>query len=83
MPGPCRKANCLPYVAQPQTAAEQVALRHGVERGVPYGSKRWQAKAVRNLGLEKTHSAPKAALASVKMNPAPFLRPLTRLVSQY
>lgn len=53
--GPVRRgADWAAYVAQPQTDAELVALRRSVERGVPYGSERWQAKAVRTLGLEST-----------------------------
>jgi putative transposase len=53
--GPARRgANWPAYVARPQTDAELVALRRSVERGVPYGSARWQKKTIAALGLEST-----------------------------
>jgi putative transposase len=53
--GPVRRGRDWPaYVAQPQTDAELVALRRSVERGVPYGSERWQKKTITSLGLEST-----------------------------
>lgn len=53
--GPVRRGRDWPaYVAEPQTDAELVALRRSVERGVPYGSERWQKKVVATLGLEST-----------------------------
>ncbi len=42
------------HVDQPQTEAELLALRRSVERGIPYGSDRWQQKTVTSLGLEST-----------------------------
>jgi putative transposase len=53
--GPVRRGrDWQAFVAQPQTDAELVALRHSAERGVPYGSERWQKKTVAALGLEST-----------------------------
>jgi hypothetical protein len=53
--GPVRRGEGWPaHVAAPQTDAELVALRRSVERGIPYGSKRWQNKNIAKLGLEST-----------------------------
>ena len=53
--GPVRRGrDWVAHVAQPQTDAELVALRRSVERGVPYGSERWQKKTITALGLEST-----------------------------
>jgi REP-associated tyrosine transposase len=53
--GPVRRGKgWLDYVAEPQTDAELVALRRSVQRGVPYGSERWQKKTITALGLEST-----------------------------
>lgn len=42
------------YVAQPQTVMELLALRRSSERGTPYGSDTWQARAISALGQEST-----------------------------
>jgi putative transposase len=53
--GPVRRGpDWAAYVAQPQTDAELVALRHSAQRGVPYGGERWQQKTITALGLEST-----------------------------
>jgi putative transposase len=49
-----RGKDWLAYVQEPQTDAELVALRRSVERGVPYGSERWQKRTIKALGLEST-----------------------------
>ncbi len=41
-------------VNEPQTDAELAALRHAVQRGQPYGSEGWQARAAARLGLTGT-----------------------------
>ena len=42
------------WVDQPQTAAEQEALRTSVRRGAPYGDDRWTKTIAARLGLEST-----------------------------
>jgi len=66
--GPVRRGRDWPaYVAQPQTDIELVALRKSVERGMPYGSERWQKRTAIELGLQSTfrpRGRPRAARAS-------------------
>jgi putative transposase len=49
-----RGRNWLAYVAEPQTDVELLALRQCVNRGSPFGSERWQQRAIQTLGLEST-----------------------------
>ena len=50
--GPVPRCRNWPaYVEEPQTDAELVALRRSVERGVPFGSDRWQKRTIAALGL--------------------------------
>ena len=44
----------LDHVNDPQTEAELAAVRRSVNRGCPFGSDGWAAKAIRKLGLEST-----------------------------
>ena len=44
----------LEHVNRPQSAAELVAIRQSVLRGQPYGSKAWQQKTAKRMGLEST-----------------------------
>jgi len=44
----------LAWVNQPQTAAEEQALRRCINRGTPFGSAAWQAETARRLDLEAT-----------------------------
>jgi putative transposase len=51
--GPVRRpGNWLEWVNQPLTAAEMEAVRRCVNRGGPYGSAAWVARAATALGLE-------------------------------
>ena len=42
------------HVNQPQTDAEEAAIRMSIARGQPYGGATWMAKVTRQLGLEHT-----------------------------
>jgi putative transposase len=42
------------HVNRPQTEAELAAIRQSLMRGRPYGGELWQAKVMRQLGLEHT-----------------------------
>jgi len=44
----------LEQVRRPQTAAELEAFARSLKRGVPYGEASWQARTVKELGLEAT-----------------------------
>jgi putative transposase len=51
--GPVRRpGNWLEWVNQPLTAAQIEAVRRCVNRGAPYGSAAWVARAATALGLE-------------------------------
>jgi putative transposase len=47
-------ANWTKLVNQPQTAAEEEALRRAVQRGRPYGGATWEKQAAGRLGLQST-----------------------------
>ncbi len=49
-----RGKDCPRHVDLPQSESALLALRRSVERGIPYGGERWQAKTVTLLGLEST-----------------------------
>jgi len=54
-PGPVRKPQPQPWgrrVNILSTEAEVEALRHSVNRGVPFGTARWQRRTAERLGLE-------------------------------
>lgn len=44
----------LNYVNTPLTAPELRAIRHHINRGIPYGDEKWIRKVVHDLGLEST-----------------------------
>jgi putative transposase len=46
--------NWLSLVNQPQTEAEETALRRAIERGHPFGDAEWVKQTARQLGLEST-----------------------------
>ena len=49
-----RPRNWLDSVNQPQSEAELAALRHCVQRGMPFGSDRWVKRSAARLGLQFT-----------------------------
>jgi putative transposase len=49
MPGKRRK-DWIDWVNQPQTAAEEAAIRRSIEEGRPYGTDRWIARTMGRLG---------------------------------
>jgi putative transposase len=52
-PGPLpRGPDWLDWVNQPQSEAEQAALRKCIERGTPFGNESWQHATAGRLGLE-------------------------------
>jgi putative transposase len=54
-PGPVpRGDDWLAWVNQPQSEAEEKALRRSVNRGTPFGSPTWQQTTAGQLGLETT-----------------------------
>jgi len=48
----------LDLVNQPQTAAEEEAVRTSVRRGRPFGTPGWQHSMVDRLGLQSSVNAP-------------------------
>jgi putative transposase len=44
----------LRHVNQPQSEAEELALRACIARGKPFGSERWTTKIARQLNLQST-----------------------------
>lgn len=46
--------NWLRHVNQPQSEAEELALRACIARGKPFGSKQWTTKVARQLNLQST-----------------------------
>jgi len=46
-----RRRDWLQWVNQPQTAAEELALRHSLRHGRPFGSQPWTAKMEKELRL--------------------------------
>jgi len=44
----------LAWVNEPQTPAEQLALRRSVQRGTPFGDQRWVRVTANRLGIEST-----------------------------
>jgi putative transposase len=44
----------LPYVNEPQTEAEQEAVRQSIARGTPFGDTAWSRRTMVKLGLEST-----------------------------
>lgn len=49
-----RPADWVRRVNRPQTEAEEEAMRKSINRGAPFGSDSWQARAAAKLGLEST-----------------------------
>ena len=49
-----RVRNWRAWVNRPQTEAELEAVRRCIQRGAPYGSRRWQRRTARRLGLESS-----------------------------
>lgn len=49
-----RPVDWVELVNEPQTEAELAALRHCVNRGTPYGEKRWVENTAAQLGLAAT-----------------------------
>ena len=50
-----RPADWLWWVNEPQTRAEEEAIRHSVLKGKPYGDESWQKSITARLGLESSH----------------------------
>ena len=55
-PWPVRRpADYLQWVNDPQTAAEEQAVRLSIARGRPFGDADWQARTTKRLGLESAY----------------------------
>ncbi len=59
-----RRQDWVSWVNQPQTPAEEAALRHCIEHGRPYGSQRWTMKmeSLLDLGPVRKRGRPKKRL---------------------
>jgi putative transposase len=55
-PWPVRRPpDYLQWVNDPQTAAEEQAIRLSITRGRPFGDTDWQARTTKRLGLESAY----------------------------